>query len=86
MKKAEMQFIVDLLTKLDSRLDDMHEVQIRHEENLKEHMRRSAANEAAINQVKSEVKPLKSFVDMAKGVGAFLGLLAVVASIWAAVK
>ena len=79
MRKNDVNYLVDLLSKMDSRLDDMHEVQIRHDENLKTHMKRSDQNEEAIEM-------LKKHVNMVNGVGAFIGLLAVIASIYAAVK
>lgn len=79
----DMQFIHDLLAKIDSRLDDMHEVQVRHDENLKEHMRRTEILE-------SELKPIKNHVDKVTTIGQFLlgavGLLALVATIYAALK
>lgn len=86
MKKNDMSYIHDLLTKLDLRLDDIHEVQVRHDENLKEHMRRSLANEQAVEALKQELTPVKKHIHMVQGVGAFIGLIAVIASIYAAVK
>jgi len=81
MKKnqASLDYLHDLMVKIDSRLDDMHEVQVRHDENLKVHMKRSDQNEAAIEM-------LKKHVNMVQGVGGFIALLALVATIYAAVK
>lgn len=79
MKKSDMQFIHDLLMKIDARLDDLAETSARHDENLKQHMKRSDQNEEAIDM-------LKKHVNMVNGVGAFIGIVALVASIYAAVK
>lgn len=82
-KSNDMTYIHDLLAKIDSRLDDMHEVQVRHDENLKEHMKRTA-------MLEDELKPIKKHVDKVTTVGQFLlgtvGLLALIATIYAAVK
>lgn len=79
MKKADMQFIHDLLAKLDSRLDDIHETQIKQAASLDEHIRRTALLER-------QMEPVRKHVHMVQGVGAFIGLLALVATIWAVLK
>lgn len=65
--------ILELLNKLDNKTDDntthLHEiakVQVRQEEILKEHVRRSIANEEAVKILKDELKPVFSFVDVCK--------------------
>lgn len=79
----DMTYLHDLLAKIDSKLDDMHEVQVRHDENLKEHMRRTELLE-------TELKPIKKHVDKVSTVGQFLlgavGLLALIATIYEALK
>lgn len=79
MSQNNMKYIHDLLAKLDSRLDDIHEVQIRHDENLKTHMKRSDANEEAIEM-------LKKHVNMVNGVMAFVGFIITIIGLWAAFK
>ena len=79
MGKSDMHFIHDLLLKMDSRLDDLAETSARHDENLKEHMKRSDTNEQAIEM-------LKSHVNMVNGIIAFIGFVGIVVGIWAAIK
>lgn len=76
MRKSDMQFIHDLLLKMDSRLDDLAETSARHDENLKEHMKRSESNEQAVEM-------LKRHVHMVNGIIAFVGFVGVVVGIWA---
>ncbi|MEZ0209254.1 MAG: hypothetical protein ACAH17_03715 [Candidatus Paceibacterota bacterium] len=64
---------------MDSRLDDLAETSARHDENLKEHMKRSDTNEQAIEM-------LKSHVNMVNGIIAFIGFVGIVVGIWAAIK
>ena len=74
-----MQFIHDFLAKLDSRLDDIHEVQIKQAASLDEHIRRTELLE-------DQLEPIRKHVHMVQGVGAFIGLLALVATILAVFK
>lgn len=72
---AKNSFIHDMLVKMDSRLDDMAETLIRHDENLKTHMRRSDANEAAVEELKKEMVQLQKVRDkwtFIKQVGGYL--------------
>jgi hypothetical protein len=78
-RDANMQFIHDMLVKLDVRLDSVDETLIRHDENLKDHMRRTSLLE-------EELKPIRKHVFMIQGVGAFIGLLALIATIVAVFK
>ncbi len=51
--------------KLDSMTDKIHNIDktlIRQEENLKEHMRRSVANEKAVELLAKELAPVKKHV------------------------
>lgn len=73
-KRDNVTFVHDMLVKLDGRLDDLTQVSARHDENLKEHMRRTEILE-------KELQPVKSFVDMAKGVGAFILIISLLATI-----
>lgn len=78
MKKDEIDYIHDLLAKLDAQLDTMNETLVRHDVNLANHMRRTELLEEAL-------KPVIKHVDAVKGVGAFIGLVAVLVAIWEAV-
>ena len=78
-KRSDLDYLHDLAAKIDSRLDDMYAVQIRQQASLEEHIFRTELLE-------KELKPIRKFVDMAKGVGAFIALLALFATIYAGVK
>jgi hypothetical protein len=60
---------------LDSRLDSIDKTLIKHEENLKEHMKRSYANEEAVNKIVEELKPIKAHVIVVKFVGKVIAWL-----------
>lgn len=67
------EIIVELLNKLDNRTNDntiqLHEiakVQVRQEEILKEHVRRSLANEEAVKILKDELKIVFTFLEVCK--------------------
>lgn len=73
--------------KLDKIAEDITEIKVtlgKQEENLKEHMRRSLANEAAVEILKEELKPIKTHVDHVNGAIKFIALLGLFASISAA--
>ena len=70
MKKLEEK--IDRIIESQS---EMNETLIRQEENLKEHMRRTA-------MLEEEVKPIVKHVAMVKGAGILVGVLATLASIW----
>lgn len=53
---------------------DISEIKI----DLKEHMRRSFANEQAIEILKEEFKPVKTHVDYVKGSLKFIGIISLV--------
>ena len=74
----------DLHQKLDRMSDTLTQilvVQGRHEENLREHMRRSDAAEKAIGDVRGELKPVKAHVERMDGALKFLGILSLVLGI-----
>lgn len=77
--KTDMQFIHDMLVKLDIRMDSVDQTLVKHDMNLQEHMRRTA-------MLEEELKPVRRHVYMVQGVGAFLGLLAIAATIYLAFK
>lgn len=79
MGKSDMKFLHDLLVKIDDRLDDMLSVQIKQQASLDEHIRRTELLEA-------QMTPVQKHVHMVQGVGAFLGILALIATIVAVFK
>jgi hypothetical protein len=78
-KDSNMQFIHDMLVKLDDRLDGIDLTLVRHDENLKTHMHRTELLE-------EELKPVRKHVYMVQGVGAFIGLLALLATVFMVFK
>lgn len=84
--KKELNYVHDMVVKVDSRVDDLYElmqeqikINVSNTEILKEHQRRSLANEESLEL-------LKRHIHMVQGVAAFLGVLALVATIYMAVK
>lgn len=81
-----MIFIQDMLVRVDLKQDGLNVMQsamnvelTRQGVILEEHKRRSIANEAAVEE-------LKAYTNRMQGIGAFIALTALVASIWAAIK
>lgn len=68
--------IITKLDRLDERLDRMSVSQERHNTLLEMHMKRSDAIEARVEQVASELAPLKKHVSMWAGAGKALAVLA----------
>lgn len=89
-QKKDLTFVHDMLAKLDSRLDDIYETQIKQQCILEEHQRRSVANEQAVEILAKELKPVTKHVDMMTYIGRFLlgivAMLALIATIWQAIK
>lgn len=86
MRNNRQDLIMDMLLKLDDRLDRLEDGGVETGKtlvlinaNLAEHMRRTAL-------IEEELKPVKDHVSMVRGVGAFLGILALVATVVAAFK
>lgn len=84
--KRESAYIHDMVVKLDNRVDDLYDLmqeQIRlnvaNTEILKEHQRRSVANEESLELLKKHVYAVQ-------GIGAFILLLSLVATIVVAFK
>lgn len=85
-KKNNLEFVHDLVSKVDSRLDDindnmsvMSDTLIKHDINLALHMKRSDQNEQAIEMLKKHVTAVNAVI-------AFVGFVAVVATIYSAFK
>lgn len=80
--------ISDKVDKLTEKVDfikdnitDVKIIQARHDENLKEHMRRTALLEEADKKLVEELKPIKLHVSRVDGVLKFIGLLSGIAGI-----
>jgi hypothetical protein len=70
--------------KIDLIVKDVCDIKVTQAEQhlvLKDHTRRSLANEKAVEVLKDELKPVFSHVIMLQGVAKFIGLLGVVAGI-----
>lgn len=77
-----LQYLSDKLDILDARLDHMNETLIVQQEQLREHMRRSALNEEAIELLKNELKPLQEDWLRVRFLGKVLAVLAGSASVF----
>lgn len=66
--------IEDKLDKLDSRLDSVDVTLAKQHMTLKEHMRRSVANEENVSMLREDFKPLQKHVAMIEGAFKFLGM------------
>ncbi len=73
-----MKEIVDKLSQLDTRLDSIDQTLVRQEENLKEHMRRTA-------MLEKQIKPVISHVEQVKGAGKLIAILSLVATVATAI-
>lgn len=71
----DMKRLEDKIDKIIQTQIEMNETLIRQEENLKEHMKRTAILE-------EEVKPIVKHVAMVQGAGVLGAVLATAASIW----
>jgi hypothetical protein len=85
-KRTDLDYLHDLVVKVDGRLDDldikMEQVNgtlIKHDINLELHMKRSDQNEEAVEM-------LKAHVNRVNGIIAFVGFVAIVVSIYSALK
>ena len=77
--KAVLAKLDKKIDKLDSRLDHVDITLIKQEAQLAEHIRRT-------NILEQKLEPVEKHVTMVNGVLKFIGLLAVIAGIWQAVK
>jgi hypothetical protein len=78
------EILKDIKIKVDQISDDMVEVKItqaRHEENLKEHMRRTSLLEDTTQNVYEELKPLKIHVGQVEGIAKFIAASATIVSV-----
>lgn len=79
--EIKLEKMDEKIDKLDSRMDESNIIQTRHDENLKDHSRRSLAAEESIEFLKDELKPIKVHVNRVQGGLQFLGILGTIATI-----
>jgi hypothetical protein len=58
----QQEHILNAVTVIKEDITEIKVIQARHDENLKEHMKRSLANEEAVNILKNEFKPVQEHV------------------------
>ena len=85
-KKTNLDYLHDLMVKIDVQLDDIKETQVRHDMILREHIRRTEANEEAIEHLKEQTQESRKQSYMVQGIVAFVVFLGVVAGIWESLK
>lgn len=78
-KQENVDYVHDMLAGLDHRLDEMTVLLAKQQQSLEYHIKRT-------DLLQEEIKPIRKHVYMVQGVGAFLGILALIATIYAAVK
>ena len=83
---ADNKEIKDILEKMDGRLDNMDITLTKQSKDLEYHIKRSDQADEAIKFLDAKIKPLDKHVNMVEGALKLLGLLALVAGIYSAVK
>jgi hypothetical protein len=85
MSDDESERIFDKLEKIEDRLTNVDITLVKQEGNLAEHMRRSLANERAVEileeEFKRELKPITAHVGMVNGTLKALGIISIVLGI-----
>lgn len=85
-----LQLILDRLNSIDDRLNKIEETSARHDENLKEHMKRSDSLEKNIQLLESEfdekIEPIQKHINYIDGFFKLLGVIAVAVGIYSALK
>ena len=64
-----------------SKLHDIDKTIVKQEENLKEHMRRTEVAERRLDNIETDLKPIKIHIARLDGVTKFLGLIALLVGI-----
>ena len=67
------------------RLDSIDKTMVRHEENLRTHMRRSDHLESLIEHMDKDFKPVQKHVIMVEGILKFVGILSLISTIIVAI-
>lgn len=78
-RNKDMEYLHDIMTKIDQRLDDVEIILAKQEENLKMHMKRSDTLEGMVELLKKDVW-------LVRGAGALITVLGIAASIYSALK
>ncbi len=85
-----LQLILDKLSSIDDRLNKIEETSARHDENLKEHMKRSDLLEKNLNLIESDldekIEPIQKHINYVEGFFKLLGVIAVIVGIYSALK
>lgn len=84
--KEDLDKINDKLDKVSEDIVSINNTLIRQEASLSEHMRRSLANEKAVDILKDELKPVATHVLQVQAIGMFLLKLGAAAAAVLAVK
>lgn len=73
----EQQFerVHNRLDEINERMNNIDKTLVRQEGQLAEHMRRSLANEEAVERIANELKPVLNHVEVVKFVGKVVGLV-----------
>lgn len=87
MSDDALNRIDEKIEKLDSKIDiivvtlgAMKEIQARHDENLKDHMKRSDTLEARTDVLFDQLEPVKKHINMVEGGIRFIGIITAVIS------
>lgn len=80
------QRILDKLDEMDKRLDEINVTLVKQEGNLQEHMRRSEANEKAVELLQSQLEPVKDHVKSVNAILRFAGGIAILLAAFESIK
>lgn len=80
------QRILDKLEEMDKRLDTIDLTLVKQHVTLEEHIRRSLANEEAVEMLREEIKPIQAHVNMINGALKLLGGIALCLAAFESVK
>ncbi len=73
--------IEDKLDSMSDKINDIAIVQSKQEENLREHMRRTALAEENIQRLHDELRPIQAHVTVVTGIIKIVGLLATIITV-----
>lgn len=78
--------ILNKLDEMDKRIDNIDVTLVKQELNLQEHMRRSLANEEAVNLLKEQLEPVKDHVKSVNSILKFAGGVAILLAAFESIK
>lgn len=85
-----LQLILDRLNSIDNRLNKIEDTSARHDENLKEHMKRSDLLEKNLALIESDlenkIEPIQKHINYVEGFFKLIGVIAVIVGIYSALK